>query len=134
MELIEIVPLLFVGEIAVILALYRWLLRGWIVDHWEHKIKEDGWLVEMLLRTHVSLVEFKTAFIGSLGPMVRDAKKLDPMNNLRSAAKNGDWTSMLLEYVANKSGLTQNIAGLTQNNPETSPKEVKKTSEYGKFK
>ena len=142
MELIEIVPLLFIGEIAVILALYRWLLRGWIVDHWEAKIETDGWLVEKLepvieeieTRTHESLVEFKTAFVGSLGPMVRDAKKLDPMNNLRSAAKNGDWTSMLLEYVANKSGLSQNIAGITQIIPETSPKDVEKPSEYGKFK
>ena len=142
MELIEIVPLLFIGEIAVILGLYRWLLRDWIIDKWEQKIEEDGWLVEKLepvileieQRTHDSLVEFKTAFIGSLGPMVRDAKKLDPMNNLRSAAKNGDWTSMLLEYVANKSGLTQNIPGLAPNNPEITPKDVKKPSEYGKFK
>ena len=27
------------------------------------------------------------------------------MNNIRKAAKDGDWTSMLVEYAANKSGL-----------------------------
>ena len=136
MELIEIVPLLFIGEIAIILALYRWLLRGWIVDHWENKIAEDGWLVEKLdpvieeieTRTHESLVEFKSSFIGTLGMMTREAKKLDPMNNLRKAAKDGDWTSMLLEYVTNKSGLSNIIP---QNKPEITPKEVET---YGKFK
>ena len=136
MELIEIVPLLFIGEIAIILALYRWLLRGWIVDHWEDKIAEDGWLVDKLdpvieeieTRTHESLEEFKSSLIGTLGVMTREAKKLDPMNNLRKAAKDGDWTSMLLEYVSNKSGLSNIIP---EKMPETTPKEVQT---YGKFK
>jgi len=44
------------------------------------------------------------------------------MNGIRKAAKNGDWTSMLVEYAANKAG----IGGvLGQINPETSPKEPK---------
>ena len=37
--------------------------------------------------------------------MVKKVKELDPMNNIRKAAKDGDWTSMLVEYAANKSGL-----------------------------
>lgn len=136
MELIEIVPLLFIGEIAVILGLYRWLLRGWIIDTWEQKIDEEGWLVEKLdpviieieERTHESLEEFKSSFIGTLGVMTREAKKLDPMNNLRKAAKDGDWASMLLEYVTNKSGLSNIIP---EKMPEPTPKEVET---YGKFK
>ena len=48
MELTEIVPLLFLGEIIVILALYRWILRDWIINKWEDKLREEGYLVEML--------------------------------------------------------------------------------------
>ena len=139
MELIEIVPLLFIGEIAVILGLYRWLLRDWIIDKWEEKLDEDQWLVEKLEpvileiehRTHESLIEFKRSFVGTLGKMTSEAKKLDPMNNLRKAAKDGDWTSMIMEYVTNKSGLS-NI--LPQNKSETSPKLVENKSELGDFK
>ena len=139
MELIEIVPLLFIGEIAVILFLYRFLLRGWIVDHWEDKIKEDGWLVEMLEpviieienNTAEMLIEFRQAFIGTLGKMTSEAKKLDPMNNMRKAAKDGDWTSMLLEYVTNKSGLSNVLPPITA---ETAPKEVVNESKFGQFK
>jgi hypothetical protein len=53
------------------------------------------------------------------------------MNNLRKAAKDGDWTTMLMEYVTNKSGLS-NLQGV--NMVETSPKEVKPSQDYGKFK
>ena len=48
MELTEIVPLLFLGEIIVILALYRWILRDWIINKWEDKLREEGYLVEIL--------------------------------------------------------------------------------------
>lgn len=135
MELSQIVPLLFVGEILTILILYRFVLREWIVNKWEEKLREEGYLIEILdpviteieTSTIESLEEFKSSFIGTLGTMTREAKKLDPMNNMRKAAKDGDWTSMLMEYVTNKSGLS-NIM------PETSPKEVKTSQEYGKFK
>ena len=135
MELSQLVPLLFAGEIAVILGLYRWVLRDWIVNKWEEKLREEGYLIDILdpviteieTSTEETLKEFQRSFIGTLGTMTREAKKLDPMNNMRKAAKDGDWTSMLMEYVTNKSGLSQLI-------PETSPKEVKVSQEYGKFK
>ena len=63
--------------------------------------------------------------------MTREAKKLDPMNNMRKAAKDGDWTSMLMEYVTNKSGLS-NLQGA--NMVETRSEEAKPRSDYGKFK
>ena len=47
MELTEIVPLLFLGEIIVILGLYRWILRDWIVNKWEEKLKELFTLVKV---------------------------------------------------------------------------------------
>ncbi len=135
MELTEIVPLLFLGEILVILGLYRWILRDWIVNKWEEKLREEGYLVDILdpviteieTSTEETLKEFQRSFIGTLGTMTREAKKLDPMNNLRKATKEGDWASMILEYVTNKSGLSQIL-------PETSPKEVKISQDYGKFK
>ena len=138
MELIELVPLLFLGEIAVILGLYRWLLRDWIINKWEDKIKEDGWLVEILdpviseieTSTEESLMNFQRSFIGTLGKMTSEAKKLDPMNDLRKAAKNGDWTSLLLEYVANKSGLSNS---LPLPKSETSTKQVPNESRFGKM-
>ena len=138
MELTQIVPLLFIGEIATILILYRFVLRQWIVDTWETKLKSEGYLIEILdpviaeieNSTEESLMNFQRSFIGTLGKMTSEAKKLDPMNDLRKAAKNGDWTSLLLEYVANKSGLSNS---LPLPKSETSPKLVPNKSEFGKM-
>lgn len=104
---------LFVGEIVIILALYRFLLRDWVIDKWEEKIEEEGWLVvkldpvinEIEDRMHEKLQAFQDSFFGSVGAMTKKAKDLDPMNNIRKAAKQGDWTSMLVEYAANKANL-----------------------------
>ena len=138
MELSQIIPLLFLGEIAIILILYRFILREWIVDTWEKKLKSEGYLIDILEpviaeienSTEESLMNFQRSFIGTLGKMTSEAKKLDPMNDLRKAAKNGDWTSLLLEYVANKSGLSNSVP-LPKS--ETSPKLVPKKSEFGKM-
>jgi hypothetical protein len=48
---------------------------------------------------------FGLSFIGSVGAMTKKAKELDPMNNVRKAAKDGDWMSLMVEYAANKAGL-----------------------------
>ena len=138
MELTEIIPLLFIGEIATILLLYRFVLREWIVDTWEKKLKSEGYLIEILepviaeieTSTEESLMHFQRSFIGTLGKMTSEAKKLDPMTDLRKAAKNGDWTSMLLEYVANKSGLSNT---LPLPKLETSTKQVENKSRFGKM-
>ena len=138
MELTEIIPLLFIGEILTILLLYRFVLREWIVDTWEIKLKSEGYLIEILepviseieTSTEESLMHFQRSFIGTLGKMTSEAKKLDPMTDLRKAAKNGDWTSMLLEYVANKSGLSNS---LPLPKLETSTKQVKNKSSFGKM-
>jgi len=138
MELSQIIPLLFIGEIAIILILYRFVLREWIVDTWEKKLKSEGYLIDILEpviaeienSTEESLMNFQRSFIGTLGKMTSEAKKLDPMNDLRKAAKNGDWTSLLLEYVANKSGLSNS---LPLPKSETSTKLVEKKSQFGKM-
>jgi len=119
---------LFVGEIAIILFLYKFIFRQMIVNHWEEKIAEDNWLVinlepvidEIEDRFHEKLQDFQHHFFGSVGKMTAKAKELDPMNGIRKAAKNGDWPSMIVEYAANKSGIG---AFLPQNNPQTTPKE-----------
>ena len=126
------------GEIAIILILYRFVLREWIVDTWEKKLKTEGYLIEILdpviaeieNSTEESLMNFQRSFIGTLGKMTSEAKKLDPMNDLRKAAKNGDWTSLLLEYVANKSGLSNS---LPLPKSETSTKLVENESRFGKM-
>ena len=138
MELVEIIPLLFIGEILTLLLLYRFVLRQWIVDTWETKLKTEGYLIEILdpviaeieNSTEESLMNFQRSFIGTLGKMTSEAKKLDPMNDLRKAAKNGDWTSLLLEYVANKSGLSNS---LPLPKSETSTKLVDNKSRFGKM-
>jgi hypothetical protein len=109
--------ILFTGEIIIILALYRFLLRDWVIAKWEEKIEEEGWLIvklepvidEIEDRMHDKMQQFQDSFFGSVGQMVKKGKELDPMNNLRKAVKSGDWASMLLEYTANKSGLSQYI-------------------------
>jgi len=120
--------ILFVGEIFIILGLYRFVFRAWIVDHWETKIAEENWLTinlepvidEIEERMHLKLMDFQHSFFGSVGKMTAKAKELDPLNNIRKAAKEGDWASMLVEYAANKSGLG---GVLGQINPQTTPKE-----------
>ena len=105
--------ILFTGEIAIILLLYRFLLRDWVIAKWEEKIEEEGWLLvkldpvieEIEDRMHDKLEQFQNSFFGSVGAMTKKAKDLDPMNNIRKAAKDGDWTSMLVEYAANKANL-----------------------------
>jgi hypothetical protein len=114
---------LFVGEIVIILALYRFLLRDWVIDKWEEKIEEEGWLVvkldpvinEIEDRMHEKLQAFQDSFFGSVGAMTKKAKDLDPMNNIRKAAKQGDWTSMLVEYAANKANLSHLLPSESQN-------------------
>ncbi len=125
---------LFVGEIAIILVMYRFLLRQWVVAEWEKKFDEEGWLVfrlepvidEIEERMHMKLEDFQSSFFGSVGQMVKKGKDLDPMNPIRKAAKDGDWTSMLVEYAANKAGIggvLGNLSGETRpEEPKTTPK------------
>jgi len=105
--------ILFVGEIFIILVMYRFILRQWVVAEWEKKFEEEGWLVirlepvidEIEDRFHEKLQDFQSSFFGSVGQMTRKAKELDPMNNIRKAVKASDWGSVMLEYMANKANL-----------------------------
>jgi len=120
--------ILFTGEIAIILLLYRFLLRDWVIAKWEEKIEEEGWLLvkldpvieEIEDRMHDKLEQFQNSFFGSVGAMTKKAKDLDPMNNIRKAAKDGDWTSMLVEYAANKANLGHLLG---QQKPQNNEKE-----------
>ena len=114
MELTQFVIPLFVAlEVALILILYRYVLRDWIIAKWADKMDEEGWLVirlepvidEIEDGMHDKLQNFQDSFFGSVGAMTKKAKDLDPMNNLRKAAKDNDWTSLMVEYAANKAGL-----------------------------
>jgi len=96
---------------------------------WIQSEESDEVLVEALVavideieqRMHEKLEDFQSSFFGSVGSMVKKGKDLDPMNNLRKAAKNQDWTSLMLEYVANKSGLGD-LNSVIQ--PKEAPKET----------
>jgi len=132
----------FTAEIILILGLYRFVLRDWIIQKWEQKMDEEGWLVirlepvidEIEDRMHDKLQNFQDSFFGSVGAMTKKAADLDPMNGIRKAAKNGDWTSLMVEYMANKSGLGALIGDKSPNEgsnnteitPETTvPKPIK---------
>ena len=127
--------ILFTGEIIIILALYRFLLRDWVIQKWEEKIEEEGWLLvkldpvieEIEDRVHDTLQQFQDSFFGSVGAMTKKAKNMDPMNNIRKAAKDGDWTSMLVEYAANKANLGHLL-------PNESSKKDEKQGVTGNFK
>ena len=56
--------------------------------------------------------------------MTKKAADMDPMNGIRKAAKNGDWTSMMVEYMANKSGLNGLGGLINQNSPKQGVKET----------
>jgi len=108
-------------------------------DRWVEYVRSeesDEVLVEALRavieeiedRMHDKLQAFQDSFFGSVGAMTKKAKELDPMNGIRKAAKDGDWTSMLVEYAANKSGLG-GIMGEIK--PKKDPKQPKTTGKLG---
>jgi len=105
---------------AVIWTIFYWFLSQYISslsrDKWVEYVRSeesDEMLVEALSaiideieeRMHDKLEQFQSSFFGSVGAMTRKAKQLDPMNNVRKAAKDGDWMSLMVEYAANKAGL-----------------------------
>ena len=132
-----IIPIFVAFEVLLILVLYRYVLRDWIIEKWEEKLDEEGWLLiklnpvvdEIEERMHDKLEQFQHSFFGSVGQMVKKGKELDPMNNMRKAVKSGDWASMLLEYASNKAGLGGLVeatkANEAQHQTETSPKPAK---------
>ena len=81
-------------------------------------------------RMHDKLQAFQDSFFGSVGAMTKKAKDMDPMNGIRKAAKDGDWTSMMVEYAANKAGLGGLLAQQQQKPPQKQPQ---KSSELGKL-
>ena len=131
MELTQFVIPLFVAlEVVLILALYRYVLRDWIIQKWEEKMMEEGWLVlrlepvidEIEDRMHDKLQNFQDSFFGSVGAMTKRAQNLDPMKNVRKAAKDKDWTSLLVEYAANKAGLGGVLGNISQEQPKKETK------------
>ena len=129
-----VLPAFVALEILIILALYRYILRDWIIQKWEEKLDEEGWLVirlepvidEIEERMHDKLEQFQSSFFGSVGAMTKKAKDLDPMSGLRKAAKDGDWTSMMVEYAANKAGLGGLLAQHQQKPPQKQPQQSSK--------
>ena len=77
-------------------------------------------------RMHDKLQAFQDTFFGSVGAMTKKAKNLDPMNGIRKAAKDGDWTSMMVEYAANKAGLGGLLAQQQQKPPQKQRQESSK--------
>ena len=75
-------------------------------------------------RIHDKLEQFQSSFFGSVGAMTKKAADMDPMNGIRKAAKNGDWTSMMVEYMANKSGLNGLGGLINQNSPKQGVEET----------
>ena len=105
---------------ATIWTIFYWFLSQYIAqlsrDKWVEYVRSDesdDVLVEALQavvneiedRMHDKLEQFQQSFFGSVGAMTKKAKELDPMNNVRKAAKDGDWMSLMVEYAANKAGL-----------------------------
>ena len=103
---------------------------------WVQSEESDDILVEALQAVileiedsmHDKLQNFQDSFFGSVGAMTKKAKDLDPMNGIRKAAKDGDWTSMLVEYAANKSGLGGIVGDLK---PKEATKKPKQSGKLG---
>jgi len=102
--------------------------RKWTT--WVQSRESDEILLEALQavieeiedRMHDKLQAFQDSFFGSVGAMTKKAKDLDPMNGIRKAAKDGDWTSMMVEYAANKAGLGGLLAQQQQKTPQEQPR------------
>jgi len=120
---------------ATIWTIFYWFLSQYIAqlsrDKWVEYVRSedsDDVLVEALQavvneiedRMHDKLEQFQSSFFGSVGAMTKKAKELDPMNNVRKAAKDGDWMSLMVEYAANKAGLGALVG---QQSPNTAEKQ-----------
>ena len=120
---------------AVLWSIFYWFLSQFIAqlsrDKWIDYVKSeesDEVLVEALqavieeieIRMHDKLQNFQDTFFGSIGAMTAKAKNMDPMNNVRKAAKDGDWMSLMVEYAANKAGLGALVG---QQSPKKAEKE-----------
>ena len=131
---------------ATIWTVFYWFLSQYIAElsrkkwtRWVQSAESDEVLLEALdaiiieieNRMHDKLEEFQSSFFGSIGAMTRKAKQLDPMNNVRKAAKDGDWMSLMVEYAANKAGLGaligQQAPNIAKKEGETSQKQPLKT-------
>jgi len=134
----EISSLALLGY-AVVWTIFYWFLSQYIAElsrqkwtTWVKSEESDDVLVEALQavvedieeRMHDKLVEFQQSFFGSIGSMTKKAQDIDPMNGLRKAAKSGDWTSMMVEYMANKSGLNGLGGLINQNSPKQGVEET----------
>jgi hypothetical protein len=124
---------------ATIWTIFYWFLSQYIAqlsrDKWVEYVRSDesdDVLVEALQavvqeiedRMHDKLQAFQDSFFGSVGAMTKKAKELDPMNNIRKSAKEGDWLSLLVEYGANKAGLGALVG---QQSPNTAEKQGETT-------
>jgi len=132
---------------ATVWTIFYWFLSQYIAElsrqkwtTWVQSAESDEVLLEALEaiieeienRMHDKLEEFQEhfqkSFFGSVGAMTQKAKQLDPMNNIRKAVKDGDWPSMMVEYMANKAGigdvmgLKEGLNGLKEG--ENGPKEA----------
>ena len=118
---------------ATIWTIFYWFLSQYIAqlsrDKWVEYVRSeesDDVLVEALQavvaeiedRMHDKLQQFQDSFFGSVGAMTKKAKDLDPMNNVRKAAKDGDWMSLMVEYAANKAGLGALVGQQSPNTDE----------------
>jgi len=110
---------------ATVWTIFYWFLSQYIAElsrqkwtTWVQSPESDEVLLEALEavveeienRMHDKLQNFQDSFFGSVGAMTKKAKDLDPMNNIRKHAKSGDWTSLMVEYMANKANLSHIIA------------------------
>jgi len=141
---------------ASLLALYFaiWSVFYWFLSQYIASLSRDKWVEyvrspdsdEMLLEALDPIVEeienrmdekletFMGKFFGSIGKMTAQAKDLNPAADIKKAMKQGDWGSVLLEYVLNKSQLGPVLGQLkgsktpeqdpnkTQTTPKTPPK------------
>jgi len=138
----EIEPITLLAY-AIIWTVFYFFLSNYIAElsrkkwtTWVQSEESDDILVEALQavieeiedRMHDKLQAFQDSFFGSVGSMVKKGKDLDPMNNIRKAAKTGDWTSMLVEYAANKSGLS---ALIPQKQTQEGVNKTSKSVEFG---
>ena len=63
-------PAFIAVEVFLILLLYRYVLRDWIIEKWEEKLDEEGWLLikldpvieEIEDRMHDKLQQFQDSF------------------------------------------------------------------------
>ena len=126
-----VLPAFVAIEILIILVLYRYVLRDWIIEKWEEKLDEEGWLIiklepvidEIEERMHEKLEAFQASFFGSLGAASKKVDEATGQTTIKAITKDNPILGFVADYMMKRGNLGALQALQSDKTPPTQPKQ-----------